>query len=563
MKAEIENIRIQKRERLRNLDFFILDNSIRESTVGQIRSHTIEDKKAIFRQVKRCGITDMLVATFAHLTRVDDDFCQWLKDEGEDFNLFYSFSEVAEGLNDGAYDTKTVPISLKKNKKYGLYNTVFEVDLMNPDCAWGTKFTVNDMCELIRKWMMWVFTNIHKKAKMFLNIRDLPLAMLQEPERLLSIVKYLAKMPENIRMLGVTFEDPAGEYLPEELEAWTACVRRVMDSNGWKSGKILVHIHQRWDLQTACQLDCLSAGADGVWASLCDEGAALGHACSTVTLTNLIRLGNTKVLEKYNCTEVRKAAIAVTKQTTGNDPHPKQVVYGKRSVDLVFGAMGRGKFNLPDFFGVPCINRISTLAPNEMIRDRLVDLFGENEQFTVEMAFKMKEKMYEDLRSGKKEEYMSRPGIALLFERSEGKLTPEMINSIAEVEDKNIHHQTLIKEIRDLWEHFNIDEERLYADKGDSLHFDSFYHGFMAPYFGCYRCIDTKLALKAIDVDKDGRIEWKEFLVYIKWALNEYPQVETADEVMAIAFEEGLMPCIREEKINNPDSHSGFRFISK
>ena len=121
-------------------------------------------------------------------------------------------------------------------------------------------------------------------------------------------------------MLGVTFEDPAGEYLPEELEAWTACVRRVMNSNGWESGKILVHIHQRWDLQTACQLDCLSAGADGVWASLCDEGAALGDACSTVTLTNLIRLGNTKVLEKYNCTEVRKTAIEVTKQTTVNTP---------------------------------------------------------------------------------------------------------------------------------------------------------------------------------------------------------------------------------------------------
>ena len=62
---------------------------------------------------------------------------------------------------------------------------MFEVDLMNPDCAWGTKFTVNDMCEMIRKWMMWVFMNIHEKAKMFLNIRDLPLAMLQEPERLL------------------------------------------------------------------------------------------------------------------------------------------------------------------------------------------------------------------------------------------------------------------------------------------------------------------------------------------------------------------------------------------
>ena len=77
-----------------------------------------------------------------------------------------------------------------------------------------------------------------------------------------------------------------------------------------------------------------------MWASLCDEGAAMGHASSTVTLLNLIRLGNTKVLEKYNCTEVRKAAIEVTRLTTGNMSHPKQVVYGAGALDLVFDPAG-------------------------------------------------------------------------------------------------------------------------------------------------------------------------------------------------------------------------------
>ena len=53
-----------------------------------------------------------------------------------------------------------------------------------------------------------------------------------------------------------------------------------------------------------------------------------------------------------------------------------------------------------------------------MVRDRLVDLFGKNDQFTDTMGSKMKEKMLEDLRGGIKEEYMSGPCIALLFERS-------------------------------------------------------------------------------------------------------------------------------------------------
>jgi pyruvate/oxaloacetate carboxyltransferase len=77
----------------------------------------------------------------------------------------------------------------------------------------------------------------------------------------------------------------------EELEAWTGSLRRVMDNNGWIDGKLLVHIHQKWDLQTASQLDCLGAGADGVWTSLCEEGGTVGHACFSVTMMNLVRLG--------------------------------------------------------------------------------------------------------------------------------------------------------------------------------------------------------------------------------------------------------------------------------
>lgn len=243
--AEIEIVRVRKRQRLCNLDCFILDNSIRESTVGQLRSHTIENKKDIYQEVKRCGIQNIVVACFAHTTRVDDDFCQRLKDEGEDFSQFWSFSEITEGLKDGVYDTTTVPTSLRKNQKYGLYNTFFEVDLVNPDCAWGTKFTVNDLCRLIRKWMKWVYSNINREARILLNFRDFPIVMSESPDRLLKIVEFLATMKPQNRMFGLAFEDPMGEYLPEELEAWTASVRRVMDSNGWTSGKLLVHIHQR------------------------------------------------------------------------------------------------------------------------------------------------------------------------------------------------------------------------------------------------------------------------------------------------------------------------------
>jgi 6-pyruvoyl-tetrahydropterin synthase len=559
MRADIDKVAEQKRDRLSEMDFFILDNSIRESTVGQLRGHTIENKKAIYQQVKKCGMHSIIVASFSQMARVDDEFCQWLKEQGEDFDKLFSFSEVCGGkIVDGAYDTETIPIALEKNRKYGLYNTFFEMDLADENVQWGTKFTVKDMCMLIEKRMDWVYDKINPKARILINFRDLPAVMDEDPERLLSIVEFLATMPPKKRMFALAFEDPMGESLPEELEAWTASVRKVMDGSGWKDGRLLVHIHQKWDLQTAATLDCLGAGADGVWASLCEEGAAMGHASSSVCLMNLVRLGNEKVQQTYNCKEFRKAAIEVTKLTTGRPPHPKQVVCGERALDLVFGFIGVGDFNLGDFFGEKTVNRITTLATPQMIVDRLTALFGENPNFTLEIAQTMKEKMLEDLNSvpPRKEEYMSETGLALLFDRSGGKLTDKMSEAIARVCVKEQHHKVIIEEIRELWDFWDAKEQ----EKGDGrLEFDSFYHGFLASYFGCYRCKGTKRALRAMDMDNDGYVDWNEFMVYIKWALHQYPDVTTADETLEIAFQKGLIPAMRDEKVKNPNDHDGFR----
>ena len=41
----------EKKKILQDLDLFILDNSIRETTVGQLRGHTLENKWHIYNQV--------------------------------------------------------------------------------------------------------------------------------------------------------------------------------------------------------------------------------------------------------------------------------------------------------------------------------------------------------------------------------------------------------------------------------------------------------------------------------------------------------------------------------
>jgi len=191
----------------------------------------------------------------------------------------------------------------------------------------------------------------------------------------------------------------------------------------------------------------------------------MGHSCSSVTLLNLIRLGNKKVLDQYNFTGLREAAQQVTRITTGP------------------------------------------------------------------------------------EEYMSAVGLAILFDRSGGKLTDKMSTVIAREEPSKVHAQELIAEIRAMWDEWDLKD----GERGDQLAFDAFYNWFLAPYFGCYRCDETKCALKAIEMDQAGTADWKEFALYPKWAIREYPETKTAEELLSIAFRKGLIPAMQDELLKQDE----------
>ncbi|XP_068759042.1 uncharacterized protein [Montipora capricornis] len=544
----------RKRARLKDLDLIVLDNSIRESTVGQLRGHTLENKWKIYNEVQKCGFKFIIVAAFSHMTRVDDTFIRQLVARGEDVSNLFAFTEVTETVNDGIPDTETTPVGLSKMERLGLINPIIEIDLAVDSINWQV-FTVQDMCKLLSERIKWSRRMLSPDAKIMVNLRDFPDSMVYQMERVFTVVDFLGSLPAAERPFGILFEEPTGKFLPEEVGAWTAGVRKIMDYRGW-SGHLLAHVHKKWALGEMTQLECLVNGANGIWASVCEEGAALGHACSTVTLMNLVRMGNTKVQNSYKCTQLREAACNVTKITTGMPPHPKQVIYGERALDLAFdfggiagGTVGETDFNLAEFFGEESPVRISTLSSDDMIHERMVDLFGADPQFTMEMAHTMKEKMLEDLTGNRKEEYMSAVGIALLFDRAGGKLTAKMAEVIEEAEVKSEHAQHLIEEVRRIWDKWDIEEDK---DVDDLLKFCSFYNGFMAPYFGCFICRDTQKALKAIDMDNDGYIDWNEFLVYLKWAIRQYPNIKDADELLSVAFRKGIIPAMQDEVLRKP-----------
>ena len=290
------------------------------------------------------------------MTRVGDTLCHWPVDNNENRSKMFSFSEVTEGVKNGKLDTDTLPASLQKSKNYGIPNILFEMDLADSRVKWK-KFTINDLCFLLRQRLEWCYENLSRDFKVLFSFRDFAFAMKTDEgaHRVLSVVKFLGSLPN--QGFGICFEEP-GKFLPEEVGAWCASVRRVINSVNWQDGKLLVHLHKRWGLAQINQLECLMNGADGVWAGVCEEGASIGHASSTVTLMNLIRMGNKKVLQKYNCTYLRKAAIKVTEITTGKPPHYGKLIYGERALDLWLPGEENAvrEFDLAEFFGEPAPN---------------------------------------------------------------------------------------------------------------------------------------------------------------------------------------------------------------
>ena len=75
--------------------------------------------------------------------------------------------------------------------------------------------------------------------------------------------------------------------------------------------------------------------------------------------------------------------------------------------------MGMGAsddFDLAEFFGHKAPVRISTMSDAKMIVDRLKDVFGDNPQFDEDMGKAMSATILQDLRTDRKEEYMSEVG---------------------------------------------------------------------------------------------------------------------------------------------------------
>ena len=367
------------------------------------------------------------------MTRVGDTFIKELNEKGEDMTTKYGFVELSDDSKDGI-PVDDLPIGLLKCKKLNLPNPIIEIDLAYYSFDYEN-WTVEKICKLIDKRITWIRKELSEDSKIYINLRDFSDAMERAPNRVFNVVKYISSYRPKI--IGIMYEE-FGSNFPEELGIYTKSVRGIMKSCDFEDGHLLIHIHHQWGLSDASVLECLVNGANGIWAGMCEEGAAMGHSSIILTVMNLIRLGNTKVLKRYNCTEMRKAAIKITELVTGDLPPPKTVLVGERAMDRVFGfpqfdPENMNGFNLQSFFGEETTIRITTMADNKMIVQALKNYFGEESQFTLEIGDRMKQLMLEDLNSNRKEEYQSPFGLSMLFDRAGGQQTGAMAEAIKKV----------------------------------------------------------------------------------------------------------------------------------
>ena len=323
---------------------------------------------------------------------------------------------------------------------------------------------------------------------------------------------------------------------------------------------LLAHAHKQWGLADAAVLDVLAAGGDGIWSSICEEGAAMGHACSAVTLANLARLGNKDVVTRYSTKHLASAARVVMLAVTNKPVAARQLVYGPKAVEAVFGFSGIGggtrdptldfdgngvideidHFTLAEFLGVedPPV-RITTLASPGLVARRLEQCFGEDPLFTEEAGGKLLMRLKQELELNMEREHTSPVGLAILWDSVFGSFTPEM-RKVMDGQEKHFEEQEkLLLEAETVFRYYLQEED----SNGLALDFSSFYAAYLQPYFGCFACPRTRFVIDAIDLDKDGSVRWEEWRFWCLWALREYPsEISNVDDLHNVVLRQAILP---------------------
>ncbi|HEX3597939.1 MAG TPA: hypothetical protein VHU80_22675 [Polyangiaceae bacterium] len=411
-----------KVERLRTLEPYLIDLSLRENVFGSRLGQTLEDKLAILPKLRDFGFRNILFGTLDYSMpdelEVDDDFMMYLRDHGVDMTGGFAFTDI--GIADAA-GTFTPSPSMQKLRAYGVPNTLHEIYLTRDGMA--GLYDLPTLRRSLPRSIAWLNEHIRGdgggKPSIFVNIVDGCDAFAENLEATCSILTLLADQPID----GVSIEDDRGTYMPFQVGAFVAIARSFLPA----PSKLLVHMHSGGGFENASLIEALLNGADGVWGGLPKRAAIIGHASLGELLANLVRVGNPHV-QRYRLKELLPLSTALQVLDEEEGVPDDLPILGKNAYRLTLDFFRQKETRFmdlpPEAIGGHYGYRICPVAADPtVVAGRLAEIMARPPHaFPQSVLEKMVRLMRRDLRAGVRIAYDEPPRLLELYARAGGAL---------------------------------------------------------------------------------------------------------------------------------------------
>lgn len=395
----------EKLDKLRNIDPYFIDLSLRENPVGSCLGQTLEQKLRILPRLREFGFQRIQLGTLDYALpdepEVDDDLMAYLRDHGIDMTGCSAFTAIGLAGEDGSF---TPDPSQLKLRDYGVPNTLHEIYL-SPLGMQGN-YDLPTLRRSLPASIRWLHEHVrgdHGGAPdIYINIVDGCDALMESPEVVAEILTLLADQP----ITGVSIEDDRGTYLPFQVGAVVAAARAFLPP----PLKLLVHVHAGGGFENASVIEALLNGADGVWGGLPKRAAIIGHASLGELIANLVRVRNPH-MNAYRLDRLLPLATDLQQMDEGG-PVPQDLpILGSNAYRLTLSFFRQRADRFmdlpPEAIGGHYGYRICPLVSDgPVIAGRLAEVTGEPaEGFGPELTERMIRLMRRDLRAGRRIDY--------------------------------------------------------------------------------------------------------------------------------------------------------------
>lgn len=338
-----------KLAKLRKLQPYLIDLSLRENPVGARMGQTLADKLEILPKLREFGFKNILLGTldysYPNELEVDDDFMMYLRDNDVDMSGCFAFTDIGLVGPDGNF--KPSP-SMLKLRSYKVPNTLHEIYLSKE--GMDGQYDLETLKRSLPASIAWLNKNIKGddggKPRILINIVDGCDAFAENLEQTCEVLHELSKLPID----GISIEDDRGTYLPFQVGAYVAVARSLLPP----PLKILVHMHAGGGFENASVLEALVNGADGAWGGLPKRAAIIGHASLGELIANLVRVGNRQVGKEYKLKQLLPLATGF------------QELDEEEAVPDDLPILGRNAYRLPLSFFRQIPDRFMDLVPEKI-----------------------------------------------------------------------------------------------------------------------------------------------------------------------------------------------------